>query len=151
MSELKSILSTIEQLFKSCDNDYKLLQNQKIDIDWFDTYENQRIINSFLFNYIKIQDKIGAKLFRNLLFSMKEINDPNLSMIDILHILEKLDIISNIDQWDKLREIRNIIAHEYPTDISERVENIQLALNGYKTMKLLFQNIKDYVALRLNY
>ena len=150
MSELKSILATIEQLFKSCDNDYILLQKQKIDIDWFDSYDNQRIINSFLFNYIKIQDKIGAKLFRKFLFTLKEIDDLNLPMIDILHILEKLNIISDLDQWDKLREIRNMIAHEYPSDINERVENIQLALDGYKTLKLLFKSIKDYVELKLN-
>jgi hypothetical protein len=64
MSELKSVLETIEQLFRSCDNDYRLLQHQQIDIAWFDDYDNQRIINSFLFNYIKIQDKIGSKLFK---------------------------------------------------------------------------------------
>ena len=90
MSELKSVMETIEQLFQSCDN------------------------------------------------------DSSLPMIDILHILEKLNIITSIDQWDKLREIRNIIAHEYPTDITERVENIQLALDGYKTLKIIFQSFIDY-------
>jgi uncharacterized protein YutE (UPF0331/DUF86 family) len=67
-------------------------------------------------------------------------------MIDVLHILEKLDIITSIEEWDKLREIRNLIAHEYPNDINERIENIELALDGYKTLKTLFQSIRNYVA-----
>ncbi|MCF6335031.1 MAG: hypothetical protein L3J12_04760, partial [Spirochaetales bacterium] len=32
------------------------LVNKKFDSEWFENYNNQRIVNSFLFNYIKIQD-----------------------------------------------------------------------------------------------
>jgi hypothetical protein len=103
-------------------------------------------VNSFLFNYIKIQDKIGAKLFRTLLLELKEIDNLSIPMIDILHILEKLNILTDTDQWERLREIRNLIAHEYPSDISECIENIQLALKGYVILKTLFNNIKDYAA-----
>ena len=30
------------------------------------------LLIAFLFNYIKIQDKIGSKLFKNLLFDIEE-------------------------------------------------------------------------------
>jgi len=145
MEELKSVIPALEQLFKSCSIDYNLLMKQEIDEKWLGKYDNQRIVNSFLFNYIKIQDKIGAKLFKSVLFELKEIDNQSVPMLDILNKLEKLDIIESGDQWDKLREIRNLITHEYPFDIEERLENISLCLEGYNILKQLFMNLKSYL------
>ncbi|WP_200770588.1 hypothetical protein [Thiomicrospira sp. ALE5] len=91
-----------------------------------------------MFNYIKIQDKLGAKLFRQLLLALREIDDASTPMIDILNRLEKLNIIESVEQWDKLREIRNLITHEYPLDIDERLENIALALAGFEQLNQLY-------------
>lgn len=101
-------------------------------------------MNSFLFNYIKIHDKLGANLFRKLLHTLREIDDETLPMIDILNLVEKLNIIPSADVWDKFRAIRNIITHEYPLEIEERLENIHLALNAYDQLKNLYLNIKQY-------
>lgn len=49
-------------------------------------------------------------------------------MKDILNLLEKLSIPEKASDWDRLREIRNSLAHEFPFDIEERIENIHLAL-----------------------
>jgi len=145
---LISIFATLEQLFGSCENDYALLKDQRLSAAWLEDYSNQRVVNSFLFNYIKIQDKLGASLFRKLLLSLREIDNESLPMIDILNLLEKLEIIESVQEWDKLREIRNIIAHEYPSDIEERLENIALALRGYEHLKSLFANISQYARLK---
>lgn len=57
---------------QSADIDHTLLCRETIDANWFADYEQQRIVNSFLFNYIKIQDKIGSKLFRLVLQHWRE-------------------------------------------------------------------------------
>ena len=145
---LKPLFDSLDSLFKSCEIDYALLKEQSLSDAWLSNYSNQRIVNSFLFNYIKIQDKLGASLFRKLLFSLREINSENLPMIDILNLLEKLEIIPSVSVWDSLREIRNVIAHEYPTEIEERLENIALVLTGYEQIKLLYANLKDYAQLK---
>jgi hypothetical protein len=145
---LKPIFESLDGLFNSCDIDSSLLKEQVLNESWLKDYSNQRIVNSFLFNYIKIQDKLGASLFRKLLFSLREINNDNLPMIDILNLLEKLEIIPSTSMWDKLREIRNAIAHEYPLEIEERLENIVLALSGYDQLKDLYANIKQYAQLK---
>lgn len=145
---LKSVFQTLDQLFASCDQDYELLKDQAIDKGWFKDYSNQRIVNSFLFNYIKIQDKFGASLFRKLLYALREINTENLPMLDILHLLEKLEIIDSAEIWDHLREIRNVIAHEYPMEMEERLENIVLALDGYVQLKSMYTNIRSYAESR---
>lgn len=145
---LKPIFDSLDGLFNSCDIDYSLLKEQVLNESWLKDYSNQRIVNSFLFNYIKIQDKLGASLFRKLLFSLREINNENLPMIDILNLLEKLEIIPSASMWDRLREIRNAIAHEYPLEVEERLENIALALSGYDQLKDLYANIKQYAQLK---
>ena len=146
MSEaLKATFASIDQLFASCSIDYALLANAEVNELWFADYNNQRIVNSFLFNYIKIQDKIGSKLFRQVLLALREIPDGAVPMIDMLHLLEKLKIIDNSEQWDILREIRNVIAHEYPADIEERIDNIKLALTGFDSLKCIYKNLQFYV------
>lgn len=145
---LKPIFESLDVLFDSCSIDYTLLKEQVLSESWLKDYSNQRIVNSFLFNYIKIQDKLGASLFRKLLFSLREINNENLPMIDILNLLEKLEIIPSTSMWDKLREIRNAIAHEYPLAIEDRLENIALALSGFNQLQDLYANIKQYAQLK---
>ena len=139
--ELKELIVLIDRLFKNCQIDYDELKQKDIDENFLNDYNAVRIINSFLFNYSKIQDKIGAKLFKKFLYVTNEIDDLSTPMIDILNILEQYSILKK-DDWDRLREIRNSIAHEYPYSIQERVENIYLALDGYEILKQIYKNIK---------
>jgi len=140
--ELKEIFKVCDTMLESTTIDFNELQQKQIDINFFDDYTNTRLVNSFLFNFSKLQDKIGAKLFRKVLYELKEIENINMPMLDILNVLEKLSIIEDSNKWDELREIRNSIAHEYPFDISERVENIHLALGGFEILKSIYLNLK---------
>ena len=66
-------------------------------------------------------------------------------MIDVLNQLEKLEIVKDTRAWDELREIRNILSHEYPLDIEERIENIYLVLKNYEVLKSIYGNLKRAV------
>ena len=141
---INEIFKICDEMIKSCDIDYNELKNKHIQNNFFDDYNNTRLVNSFLFNFSKLQDKIGAKLFREVLYQLKEIDKQNLPMIDILNLLEKLEIIDNTKEWDLLREIRNSLAHEYPFDIHERIENIKIAINRYEILKKIYMNLKTF-------
>lgn len=143
MERLSYLFDTIDALIQSCDIDYEALSHLEIGRSLFENCEQQRIVNSFLFNYMKIQDKIGVKLLRTILFELKELDDETLPMIDILNRLEKLQLIESAGQWDTLREIRNAIAHEYPLDMEERLENITMAIEGYRIMKQMYMRLKS--------
>lgn len=142
----QAMIKSCDEIIKHCDIDCNELTQQKIDHEFFDNYNNIRVVNSFLFNFSKLQDKIGAKLFRIILYEIKEIDDKNLPMMDTLHILEKLDILKDRKDWDRLREIRNALSHEYPIDIDERIENIQISLSGYEKLKTIYINLKNSYA-----
>ena len=139
--ELEQLFILLDKLFENCEIDYKELKEKIIDEHFFQEYSSVRVVNSFLFNYSKIQDKIGAKLFKKFLYTINEIDSLDIPMLDVLNILEKLNILKR-DDWERLREIRNSIAHEYPYNIQERIENIVMALEGYKSLKQIYKNIK---------
>ena len=92
-------------------NNYKILGNSNIDLAFCD---------QCIYRFSKLQDSMGAKLFKSLLLSQGETVDK--PFIDILNQLEKIDII-NVDEWFEIRDLRNEIAHEYDEN-SETVINI---------------------------
>ena len=143
-NSLKQDLSICKQIISNCDIDYAELKKQQIDKSFFDNYENVRVVNSFLFNYSKLQDKIGTKLIKEVLFELKEIDDFSMPFRDVLNICEKLELL-DVKEWDRFREIRNILSHEYPMSIAERVENISLAIEFYPKIKTIFQRLCDAV------
>jgi len=142
---LKAMFLLIDTMMKNANIDYKALQDASIDETFFEDYNNTRIVNSFLFNFSKLQDKIGAKLFKQVLYELKEIDTFSLTMIDVLHKLEKLNIFDDSEQWDKLRETRNILAHEYPFDSEERIENIVLAMEGFVELQNIVVALKKSI------
>ena len=143
MNELQEIFNMCDVMFANADIDYNELISTDITQVFFEDYNNTRVVNSFLFNFSKLQDKIGAKLFKKVLYELKEIDSYSIAMIDVLNRLEKLEIVEDSNAWDRLREIRNILAHEYPLDIGERVENIELALDGYRELKKIYLRLKE--------
>ncbi len=68
-------------------------------------------LDQYIFRFSKLQEAIGQKLFKAVLMAFGE-DIYNKSFIDIFNRLEQLEIISDFDQWDNLRELRNDISHE---------------------------------------
>jgi hypothetical protein len=68
VERLTYLFESIDSLMKSCDIDFELLLKMPRDESLFTDYENQRVVNSFLFNYMKIQDK-SVRSFSELFFS----------------------------------------------------------------------------------
>lgn len=143
---LKPILASVRLMMRAADIDHALLAAQAINEAWLTDYDHQRIVNSFLFNYIKIQDKVGGALFRALLREWRELDTDSMTMLDILNRLEKLDILPSVEVWDELREIRNAITHEYPEDIAARIANIRLALQGYDQIRAIVLRIERAIS-----
>ena len=75
--------------------------------------------DQIIYRFSKLQDCMGAKLFKSiLLYQGENIDKP---FLDILNQLEKMDIIS-VDDWFEMRDLRNEIAHDYES-------NEQVAIN----------------------
>jgi hypothetical protein len=77
------------------------------------TPEQVRCVDQFIFRFSKLQDALGAKVFRYVLEYLDE-DISALPMRDILNRMERYGIIPDVNEWSYIRELRNEISHDYP-------------------------------------
>ena len=76
--------------------------------------QEKAILDAYLKRFASLQDFLGAKIFSLLL----EISGIGVSkMSEVLYSIEKEEIIDSLENWIELREIRNELEHDYPTDL----------------------------------
>ena len=71
-----------------------------------------------------------------------------MSLVDILDKLEKLEINSSTDEWMKIRKLRNKITHEYPDELKEIKEDMEIAITYFSEIENTLVNIKKYLKQR---
>ncbi|MCB2219422.1 MAG: hypothetical protein KQI35_03430 [Bacteroidetes bacterium] len=86
-----------------------------LDVDSYNLLDAEQIsfTDQLVFRFTKLQDLMGRKLFRLILESLDE-DVENMAFIDMLSRLEKLNLLEDHQKWLELREVRNLMAHEYP-------------------------------------
>ena len=83
-------------------------------------------IDQYLFRFAKLQDTLGIRLFKMIVSEYVD-NVNELTFLDILNHLEKIDILEDVNVWKRLRDIRNDISHQYddePQEMAEALNNI---------------------------
>jgi len=81
-------------------------------------------LDAFRVRFCDTQDCMGNKLFRSLLKVELETAE---TMLDVINKMEKRRIISSVDEWKTIREVRNLFAHDYPDSDQKRAEVLNLA------------------------
>lgn len=107
------------------------------------SFENTNIvktIDSFIYRFIKIQDKMGDKLFPAVLDLLQEYN-LNMPLIDVLNKLERLELINSTDEWIEYRKLRNSLTHDYPDNENEIIEAVNLAIDVYSKMLAIYNKL----------
>ncbi len=139
----EAIETSYLHLNRAKDNHQEMLRFS-IDQTIYHDKEKIKTIDAFIFRFIKLQDYMGDKLFKEVLKSVGEYKD-NMALIDCLDKLEKLEIIEQADQWMEYRAIRNKLTHEYSTNQSEMIEGIQLAMVYFIEINEILENINHYL------
>ena len=138
---IKNIETHIDRLEKAVNEIKNLNSIKKVDLEKFDVI---KIIDTFIFRFMKLQDYMGQKFFRVFLEEIGEYSD-DMSLLDVLDKLEKLKFIENAEEWIKIRKLRNKLAHEYPESYEEIKNDLILAIEYYNTMKNIYRNMKNYL------
>ncbi|MEA3315002.1 MAG: toxin-antitoxin system antitoxin subunit, partial [Campylobacterota bacterium] len=87
----------------------------------------------------KLQDCMGAKLFKSiLLYQGENVNKP---FLDILNNLEKMDII-DVDNWFELRDLRNEIAHDYDDNNNQAINILNTIHSLQDELERILNNIQ---------
>ncbi len=141
---LKETIETTSLHFNRANDNYIEILTYEIDISIYEDKEKIKTIDAFIFRFIKLQDFMGDKLFKDLLKEIGEYKD-NMALIDVLDKLEKFGIISGADKWLDFRFIRNKLTHEYPDNEEDVIAGIKLALLYFVEIKKILQNIFQYI------
>ena len=123
------------------------IEIKNIDTMDLEDFENVKLVDTFIFRFMKLQDFRGERLFKAFLMKTGDFRD-NMSFIDILDKLEKLEIIDSTEEWVKIRQLRNKIAHEYPDEQEEIINDIKEAIKKVDYLAKVYKNIKDFLIKR---
>ena len=93
-------------------------------------------IDQYLFRFAKLQDAIGKRFFKAIFVSLEE-DIEDISFIDLLNRLEKLNILDSTEQWLELRKIRNVLSHTY----EDEPEEMSIAINDIFDKKEAIEKI----------
>lgn len=83
------------------------------------------LFDQLIYRFSKLQDSMGTRLFKQLLEALEE-DVAGLPFIDILHKLEQIKLLDDAKDWIRLRQIRNIVTHEYPFFKEMQIEELNL-------------------------
>ena len=83
---------------------------------------------------------MAIKFFRSYEYYLQA--EQSQTLRDGLHQMEKLELISNIDIWLEMRDIRNRIVHDY---VPEKIAEMYQLIRGefYNELRQLDQKIKQ--------
>ena len=115
----------------------------EIDSEVFEDFEKIKTVDTFIYRFIKLQDMMGDKLFRIFLDAIGEYKD-DMSLLDVLDKLEKLEIIPHGEEWMMYRKLRNKLTHEYPNNEEEIVEGIKISIEVFSDIETILANIEAY-------
>ena len=100
-----------------------------------------RCIDQFIFRFSKLQDAMGAKIFRFILEYLDE-DVTSLPMRDILNRLERFQILPHANEWLYIRELRNEIAHDYPMMENDVIRILNELFSKVEIMYGIYDKLK---------
>ena len=132
---LKRLNDAFEELSKELSFPIEAKKYQNI----LDNKQNLAYCDQIIYRFSKLQDCMGAKLFKSiLLYQGENIDKP---FLDILNQLEKMDII-DVDDWFELRDLRNEIAHDYDDNHNQVINILNTIYSLQDELEKILTNIQ---------
>ncbi|WP_143340982.1 hypothetical protein [Desulfurobacterium atlanticum] len=105
------------------------------------TSSQKDILDALAFRFSKLQDLLGSRIFREFLNHTGYITEGK-TFLELLREIEKEGII-DIDTWSQFRKIRNLLAHDYPDEILEKIEAINFLIENAPTLIKVVKKIES--------
>ena len=123
---LKQALPSFERSLVKC---------RDIDFSPQISFETEEALDALSSKFSRVSDIYTQKVIKTLLFLMRE-DAP--TFLDRMNLCEKLGIISSAEELIAIRDLRNIIAHEYLSENLVEIyrEIIQLSNNLIRSIAL---------------
>ena len=100
-------------------------------------------LDQFAFRFVRLQDTMGGKLFRAYLVEVLKEPYEDAPLRDVLDRLEALRVLESADTWERIRVMRNALAHDYPESVDEKAAALNLAIEMAAQMEAILVRIRD--------
>lgn len=139
LTESYKHLDRLNGAFVELSSLYKFPINQNSFENIIASNQSLAYSDQIIYRFSKLQDSMGAKLFKSvLLFQGENVNKP---FLDILNQLEKIDII-DVDEWFEIRDLRNEIAHDYEDNDLEAINILNTIYKLRNELKNILESIE---------
>ncbi len=139
LNEVEKHFSILNQDLEELKTFYPLTEEKIKSL--VDNPDYLKVLDQIAYRYIKLQDTLG-KLLRYFLLKEGEVVE-HLSMLDIIHRIQKLGIFIDDELWFEMRNLRNSITHEYPNMYLEVAEAINSLYSFIENIEEIIQSIKE--------
>lgn len=143
-SNLESLLNLNWNLLKQALPSFErsLVKCRDIDFSPPISFETEESLDALSPKFSRVSDIYAQKVIKTLLFLLRE-DAP--TFLDRMNLCEKLGIISSAEELIAIRDLRNIIAHEYLSENLVEIyrEIIQLSDNLMKSITLTDKFLSD--------
>jgi len=138
LKEVNLHIERLKEILEYLKNFYPL------NIDSLEEIDKDKL-DAFAFRFAKLQDLLGAKIFREYL---EFINFPtqDKNFLELLKELNKEGIV-DIDKWAEFRSVRNSIAHDYPYEEDEKIEAINYLIKNIDYLFEVIEQIKSKIEI----
>lgn len=144
MQEAKKHLKRLEDALDVLNNKYTFPIDDERYLKIQSNLEDIAFSDQVIYRFSKLQDSMGAKLFKALLLYQGEnIDKP---FLDILNQLEKMEIVE-VEEWFEIRDLRNEIAHEYEDSQEVAIEILNMIFEQKEELEKILNKIESMVAL----
>jgi len=142
LEESHTHLKRVEDAFSELEKNYNFPLNSEQFASLLETVQYLAFADQIIYRFSKLQDTMGAKLFKSfLLYQGENVDKP---FLDILNRLEKMDIL-NVDEWFELRDIRNEIAHDYGESTNVAISILNTIYNLRGELKQILTSCEKYI------
>ena len=145
LSESNKHLSRLNGAFGELQKRYTFPLNNQSFLAVLNDIQLLAYSDQCIYRFSKLQDSMGAKLFKSvLLYQGENINKP---FLDILNQLERMNIIE-VDEWFEIRDLRNEIAHDYEADENSSVNILNAIYKIKDELESVLKSIETVVKIK---
>jgi transcriptional regulator with XRE-family HTH domain len=106
-------------------------------------------LDQFIYRFTKLQDSMARRLLPSLYTWLE--NDPSpRPFIDILNRLEQLGVLTDVASWQRFRNLRNNLAHDYPGRRDQTVATLNELFDTWQELEAMFATAREEFERRVS-
>ncbi len=99
-------------------------------------------LDQFLYRFTKLQDSMARRLLPSLYVLLEGDTEPR-PFLDVLNRLEQLGVINSVETWQRFRNLRNNLAHDYPENLQQTADTVNELLENWHDLEAMYTNARD--------